>query len=254
MADVETAARAGEARNGHRAGNASRRAPNRRRTVPGGRAVLGGLLVAASVVGLFSASTRGQSAPKQSYVVARHAIAPGTRLAADDLTRLPFDLPPAAAGRAFTDPATLVGATVVAPLAANELIQASAVIAKPSGPASREVTFAVPRSTLTPALEQGERIDVVATYGSGADSFSTVVLRQALVVALDRGRERVGDQGDAAVTVAVDDPTEAVALAHAVQLAKLTVVRATGAGAITGPTPIYRQPVPTPTASGSGRS
>ncbi|MCA1847251.1 MAG: SAF domain-containing protein [Actinobacteria bacterium] len=237
----------GEARNGHRPGPAVAR----RRSVPGGRAVLGGLLVAAAVVGLFWASTRAGSVPKQTFVVARHAIAPGTRLTTSDLARLALDLPPSLAGRAFHDPRALAGATVIAPLAPGELIQASAVVAKPSAPASREITFAVPRATLGSNLEEGERIDIVATYGSGADAFSTVVLRQALVVGLDRGGSRVGDQGDVAITVAVDDPSDAVVLAHAVQLAKLTVVRATGAepapnGAAS---PTFRQPVPAPSPS-----
>lgn len=243
MADAGLAVRTeGEARNGQRPG-ASAPAP-RRRAVPGGRAVLGGLLVAAAVVGLFYASTRSQAPPRQTYVVARRAIAPGARLGRDDLGRVAIDLPPAVAGRAFHDPSTLVGATVVAPLAAGDLIQASAVVSKPSAPPSREVTFAVPGATLSSSVEEGERIDVVATYGSGTDAFSTIVLRQALVVGLDRGRSSVGDQPDVSVTVAVDDPTDAVALAHAVQLAKLTVVRATGATPISGSSPVYRQPVP----------
>jgi len=259
MADIDTAVRAGGPRNGQRAdgaGAARRPGAGRRRTVPGGRAVLGGLLVAASVVGLFYASTRDQSGPTESYVVAARPLAPGTRLTAADLARVPLELPLSLAGRAFTDVAGLDGATVIAPLSAGELVQASAVVAKPSAPGSREVTFAVPRATLTPALEVGERIDVVATYGSGTDAFSTVVLRQALVVGLDRGRDRVGEQGDVSVTVAVDDPGDAVALAHAVQLAKLTVVRATGAGpASGGPPPLFRLPAPgaTPTTAAGAR-
>jgi hypothetical protein len=204
------------------------------------------------VVGLFWASTRASGGAKQTYVVARHAIAPGTRLSASDLARLPLDLPPSLAGRAFHDPRTLAGATVIAPLASGELVQASAVVAKSSAPASREITFAVPRATLASALEQGERIDIVATYGSGTDAFSTVVLRQAQVVGIDRGTSRVGDQGDAAITVAVDDPADAVVLAHAVQLAKLTVVRATGAAPVSGSTPIYRQPAPAATSGSTG--
>jgi hypothetical protein len=206
--------------------------------------VLGGLLVAASVVGLFWASTRANSGPKQSFVVARHPIPPGARLAPEDLARLPLDLPPSLAGRAFRDPRALAGATVVAPLAAGELVQASAVVAKPSEAGSREITFTVPRAAVASTLEQGERIDVVATYGTGADAFSTVVLRQALVVALERGNGRVGDQGDAGISVAVDDPNEAVGFAHAVQLAKLTVVRATGAVPLPSSSPPYRQPSP----------
>jgi hypothetical protein len=218
--------------------------------LPGGRAVVGGLLVATSAVGLFSLSTRAQSGPRDSYVVVRHAVAPGARLSEADLTRVALDLPPSLAEHTFREVRSLVGATVIAPLAPGELVQSSAVVAKPSGPASREVTFAVARPTLAASLEPGERVDVVATFGSGVDAYSTAVLRQALVVALDRGRERVGRGDEAAITVAVDEPADSVALAHALQLAKLTVVRATGAAPVTGPATVFHQPAPGP----SGRS
>jgi hypothetical protein len=250
VAELGTGVRTGslEADSSSRNGHRSRRRA-RRRSLPGGRAVIGGLLVAASAVGLFSVSTRAQSGPRQSYVVVRHAVAPGARLTEADLARLPVELPPELQRHAFKEIRTLVGATVVAPLAAGDLVQASAVVAKPSAPGSREVTFGVARQTLAANLEQGERVDVVATYGSGADAYSTVVLRQALVVGLDRGRERVGSGDDASITVAVDDPDHAVALAHAVQLAKLTVVRATGAAPLDDGQPSYRQAQP----AGSGR-
>jgi len=237
MVDLGVRVRAdGEHRNGHR----GRAGGHRHRPVPGGRAILGGFLVAAAVVGLFWASTR-QSGPSQLYVVARHAIAPGTRLAASDLSRQGIDLPPTLAQRAFRDVAALEGSTVVAPLAAGELIQASAVVAKPSAPASRELSFAVPAATLGPGLEAGERIDVLATFGAGGDAFSTVVLRQALIVGLDRGRR---EDRDLTVTVAVDDPADAVSLAHASQQAKLTVVRATGATPMAPNAPVFRLPAP----------
>jgi hypothetical protein len=216
--------------------------------------VIGGLLVAASAVGLFSLSTSAQSGPRHSYVVVRHAVAPGARLTEADLTRLPLDLPPELERHAFKQVGTLVGATVIAPLAAGDLVQASAVVAKPSGPASREVTFGVARQTLAGNLEEGERIDVVATYGGGGDAYSSVVLRQALLVGLDRGRDKVGSGEDAAITVAVEDPDDAVALAHAVQLAKLTVVRSTGAAPLGEGQAVYRQPHPAGSAGpGSGR-
>ncbi|MFP5319544.1 MAG: SAF domain-containing protein [Acidimicrobiia bacterium] len=248
MADSATATRGDRAyANGHR-----RQPAGRRRGVPGGRAVLGGFLVAASMVGLFYASSRSEGGPERSYIVARRAVPPGAKLQPADLARLPVDLPPATAGRAFTDADALVGATVIAPLAEGELIQSSAVVAKPSDPSSREVTFAVAGSMLARGLEAGERIDVLATYGNGEDAFTTVVLRSALVVGLDRGdRPRVGDGREAAVTVAVDDPADAVAAAHAVQLAKLTVVRATGAAPYAGTASTFRQ---VPAAAAQGRS
>ena len=229
-------AEGGAGRNGHRP-----RRPVRRPPLASSRAVVGGLLVAAAAVGLFSLSTRAQSGSGASYVVVRHAVAPGARLSEADLTRVELELPSELERHAFREIRTLVGATTVAPLAAGDLVQASAVVAKPSEAMHREVTFAVARPTLAATLEQGERVDVIATYGTGTDAYSTVVLRQALVVGLDRGRDRVGGEDDISVTVAVEDPNDVVALAHALQLAKLTVVRATGAAPVSGAA-TYRQP------------
>lgn len=250
MADLGTAARTDdERRNGHRPapGGASggRNGRTGNRPVPGGRAVLGGFLVAAAVVGLFWASTR-ESAPSDRYVVTTRAVAPGARLTAADLAMVPLDLPATLSQRAFRDVAALEGSTAIGPLGAGELVQASAVVAKPSAQASREVSFVVPAATLGPGLETGERIDVIATF-AGGDAFSTVVLRQALVVGLDRDQR---DEREVTVTVAVDDPADAVALAHANQEGKLTVVRATGATPLPPHAPVFRG-----SASGaSGRS
>lgn len=246
VADLGVAPRTGdERRNGHRSPGGAGAGRPRARSVPGGRAVLGGFLVAAAVVGLFWASSR-PGAPSARYVVAGRDIAPGARLAAGDLRLQALDLPPALAGRAFSDPAALEGAVAVGPLAAGELVQASAVVAKPSSPSSREVSVAVPAATLPPGLETGERIDLVATFGAGGDAFSTYVVRQAQIVGIHRlGR----DERDATVTVALDDAGEAIALAHASQQAKLTVVRATGAPPVAANPPAYRA-----TGASGGRS
>ena len=67
-----------------------------------------------------------------------------------------------------------------------------------------------------------------------------MVVRQALLVAIERPRTSTGENGPATVTVAVDDPADVLALAHAVQLGKVTLVRATGAPPLAGVPPTYR--------------
>lgn len=216
------------------------RAVRRRRGLPGSRAVIGGLLVAASAVGLFAAASTSGDGPTQSYVVARHELAAGTRLQANDLELAPMVLTEAARSRAFDTPQPLVGATLVAPLAAGELVQASAVVARKGDAASRELTFTLERGHLSAGIKQGERADLLATYGTGTDAYTIVVVRQALLVGIERPRTSTGDSGPATVTVAIDDAADALALAHAVQLAKVTVVRATGAPPLPGVPPTYR--------------
>ena len=228
------------------------RAVLRRRSLPGGRAVAGGLLVAAAAVGLFAAANRAAAKPHHPYVVARSRVEPGTRLQASDLARRRLDLPPSIRSRAFDDPSVLVGAVAIAPLAPGELVQASAVVARPAA-GTREVSFPVERGHLPLGIKDGERLDVIATYGSGDEAVSTVVVRQAQVVGVERSRGSLGESG-AVVTVALDQPGDVVALAHALRLGKITLARATGASPAPAAAEPYRPPAsrtpPAPARSG----
>jgi hypothetical protein len=216
------------------------RTVRRRRGLPGSRAVVGGLLVAAAAVGLFAAASRNTGGPDHSYVVARHELAAGTRLQASDLTVAPMVLAPELRSRAFEIAQPLLGATLVAPLGPGELVQTSAVVARAGDAAGRELSFTLERGRVGTGIKQGERADLLATYGTGNDAFTQVVVRQALLVGIDRPRTSAGDNGPATVTVSVDDPADALALAHAIQLGKITLVRATGAPPLPSVPPTYR--------------
>ena len=217
------------------------RTVRRRRGLPGSRAVVGGLLVASSAVGLFAAATNSGKGPARSYVVARQELAAGTRLQVTDLALAPMELAPGVRARVFDTTQILVGATLVAPLGAGELVQSSAVVARKGDTASRELTFTLERGRVSTGIKQGERADLLATFGTGADAFTAVVVRSALLVAIERPRTSSGgDTGASTVTVAVDDPADALALAHAIQLGKVTLVRATGAPPLPGVPPTYR--------------
>ena len=216
------------------------RAVRRRRGLPGSRAVVGGLLVASSAVGLFAVASGSAEGPSHSYVVTRHELAAGTRLQQSDLELATMELAAGVRARVFDSAQPLVGATLVSPLGAGELVQSSAVVARRGDAASRELSFTLERGRLGVGVKQGERADLLATYGSGNDAFTVVVVRQALLVAIERPRTSAGDGGAAAVTVAVDDPADALALAHAIQQGKVTLVRATGAPPLPGVPPTYR--------------
>ncbi len=202
----------------------------------------GALLVATAAVGLFSASTRAGQGSRQPYVVASRPLAPGARIEAPDLAVQHLHLSPAVAARAFADRSAVVGATVVAPLAPGELVQASAVVARRSGPASRELSFTIEPGRVGTGLRDGERVDLLATYGSATDGFTAVIVRQALLVSLEASTGSLGGGSPVTVTVALEEAPDALALAHAVQVGKVTVVRATGAGMSPSPAPTYRVP------------
>ncbi|HWI04150.1 MAG TPA: SAF domain-containing protein, partial [Acidimicrobiales bacterium] len=131
---------------GSEAADSPARVVRRRRGLPGSRAVVGGLLVAAAAVGLFAAATRSAGGPTRSYVVARQELAAGTRLQASDLELMPMELAPAVRARVFDSAQVLVGATLVSPLGAGELVQSSAVVARKADTASRELSFTLERT------------------------------------------------------------------------------------------------------------
>ena len=67
-----------------------------------------------------------------------------------------------------------------------------------------------------------------------------MVVRQAVLVAIERPRTSSATPGSTTVTVSVEDAVDALALAHALQLGKVTLVRATGAPPLLGVPPTYR--------------
>src|SRR5438132_1082243 len=67
-------------------GDGRARPLRRRRALPSGRAVAGGLLVALALIGIYAAYTGATAPPRRSYVVAAHDIAVGSRLEPKDLT------------------------------------------------------------------------------------------------------------------------------------------------------------------------
>ena len=201
----------------------------RRRRLPDSRAVLGALLVAASVVGIYAAYT-GPQGPSATYVVAARAIRAGDPLAPGDLTRTQVDLPPALRARAFTDPSRLVGATALGPIEAGELIQSGQVIRKRGGSGTAELSFPIEASRIGSALRAGDRVDVVATYGTGIDAYSLVIGRHLQVLSVTRARGTLGGESSAVVlTVALSGRDDSLGLAHATRAAELSVVRTTGA-------------------------
>ena len=195
----------------------------RRDRLPGSRAVVGGLVVATALVGLYVTAAR-RSSTADAYVVARRALPAGAELKASDLATARMDLAGAQRARAFTVTDALIGAVTVAPFAPGELVQASAIVRAGSPRSSREISLSVDRASLGFTLAAGDLVDVISTYGTGGEAYTTMVLRGARVLALDRGRSGLSD-GPSTLTVGVDSETDALALAHAGTLGKISVVR-----------------------------
>ena len=215
----------------------------KRRTLPSGRAVVGGFLVALAALGAFVAARGTGGGPSHRYVVVSHDVIAGTELRDSDLSTAAVDLPGEMAARAFTDPAAVVGRVVTTSLANGELVQASAVVGGDAADPRFQLSVPVERSrALDGLLVAGEKVDVLVTYGTGNDAATFVVVRGADVLRVDQGqRGALTANNDTIILLAVSKPDDALAVTHAAQAGKITIVRATAAQADNGPDS-YRPP------------
>lgn len=206
----------------------------RRAPVPSARAVVGGFLIALSALGIFVAWSQATGGPDTTYVVARRDLPVGTRLTTADLDVLPMALPDRLARRsAFSRPGAVVGATTVGPIRAGELVQAGDLVRRRAAGGLLEVSFAIEAArALGGDVRPGERVDVLATLGTGASATTSAVVRQAQVVdvAQDRGGLAAGATRPIVVRLAVATADDAVAVAHAVDAGAVTLVRSPAGG------------------------
>lgn len=211
-----------------RNGSGAPRAVVRRRTLPGGRAVVGGFLVAASAAGIFAAWSATTSGPTARYVVVTADVAPGDVIDAGDLSLVAVDLPPSQRRVSFTDLDTIVGATALAALVDGQLVQTSDV-AKPVGAPDRaQVSLRLePGAAVGGDLRAGDVVDVIATYTSGGAPVTSTISRGALVVKVLSDDARVGAGGSIVLVLAVR-PDELEPIASASTAGHVTIARTTG--------------------------
>lgn len=212
-------------------GRTSRRV-TRQRGLPGGRAVVGALLVAAAAVGVFAAQLRATAEPSTRYLVAAADIDAGTRVDAGNLEtlfgHLPLELAPATAERSILLEARdqLIGHVITSPLSRGDLVSRTAVAADASVPDHHAISFAVAASDAVAGdLRRGQRVDVVATYGSGSDAFTTYVVVGAPLVSIATDDGGFGSDARRVLTLALADREQVQALAHAVAVADIVVTR-----------------------------
>lgn len=144
---------------------------------------MGGLLVALAAVGVFSAYRGASKQPSTRYVVVARDLAAGTILSPADLSTELVDLPGAVAGRAFTDPGTLVGRITIGPLREGELVQGSVVIDQSRVGTTYQVSLPVERSrALAGGLIAGQE-HLAATTGASPSEREVTRYWRALIEA-----------------------------------------------------------------------
>lgn len=136
-------------------------------------------------------------------------------------------------------------------LGAGELVSRQDLRQPAAGEELRAMSFPIePQRAVGGQLQAGDRIDVISVVG-GQPSYVGADL-ELLDVASAEGRSPIEAGGEFGLTVAVD-AEQALALAQALSVGEVTVLRSTGAAAVNLPPPLPPQasaPTPTPTASG----
>jgi Flp pilus assembly protein CpaB len=199
------------------------RAVGRRAALPSGRAVVGGLLVAAAVVGTYAAWSGAGDGPDTRFAVAARDLPVGTTVAAEDLELVVMDLNDDVAARAFDDPAAVVGQLTVAPLAEGDLVQRSAVVVPEDAAAGRQISLSISiADALAGTLEEGEAVDLLATFGDGHDAETRVVVADAHIARLT---DEENERGAVLVLLALPEGADVLQVTRAVQAGRLTLVR-----------------------------
>lgn len=198
---------------------------DRRRSLPGGRAVVGGLLMAVAALGVFVAYSRASARPTAPVVVASTRLLAGETITAEDVHLVEADLPTEVATGTFGAAEDVIGRIALGPIAEGEILQAGLVTDDVSGGARHEVALTLPRAQVAVGrLKQGEQVDLFVTAGNATE----LVVRSAEVVQL-------GSAGDGSITsdrevelvVAVPSGDAVTALVHALRTGDVTVVRST---------------------------
>lgn len=210
------------------------------RPLPSGRAVVGALLITTAALGAFVLTGRDVEDVRVPYFVAALDLAPGHVLAADDLLPQLLDLPPALAESSVNQEAEidLVGAVVLGPVGAGELIQRSGLT--PPGISGQETSavefsFTLPKGRAPRSLRPGEHVAMLSTTGRDENAITKVVVTNAVVTDFTFDDEGFGSTGDVVVTLAISGSDDVLQAVNAAQATDVTVLRIPADGTLVLP-------------------
>jgi SAF domain len=206
-------------------GGVTRQIVDRRMSVPGARAIVGGLLVAVAGVSTFLAWQEASGAADTSYAVAARPILPGQSLTAADVRFEPLDLPDGLAAAAFDDPSAIEGRVALGPIGDGELVQLAQVSDPGSASPTAELSFSIARDRAVDGrLRSGDLVDVFVTDDAG----TTAVAEGVQVVDATAGDDgSFGTTGELTITLTVADLALREPLIQAVREGEVTLVRST---------------------------
>jgi len=198
----------------------------RQRTLPAGRALVGGFLVAVAAVIVFTATLASAGSQGQRYAVAARTLAAGSIIGPGDVETETMDLPSGARSDAFQQADSLVGRSIAVEIQPGELVQQSMLVPSGTQPTTRPVSVAVAPTSLA-GLALGGTVDVIATIGSGSSATVSVVMRGAVLMDIDNSASSLlSGQGTSLVTLGVESLSEVEAVVQASDSGTISLVAA----------------------------
>lgn len=217
-------------------GGADARSIRPRVGLPSGRAVVGALLVVLAAVGTFAAYLSSTTPPTTRYVVVTDPLRVGETITEADLSArfdlVALDLPDEQRDRLVRDVQIdqLVGSIVVADVAVDDLLAASALSLAGDAPAGVSVSFSISGDrAFAGRVDVGERLDLLGTFGPT----TRVVARDVRVIDVVSGSGSGG--AGIILTVLVPDLLAAEAVLAAADNGRLALTRGADPDEPTGP-------------------
>jgi Flp pilus assembly protein CpaB len=204
-----------------------------KRRLPSGRAVLGGLLITLSILGVLLASRMGDDATFHDVVVAREDLAPGTVLEAQHVAEIRLRLDESA-DWVFSDLDDVLGSVLLGPVGRLEFVQRANIAEVPAGSAASglaEVSIAIEPSRAPRNITPGEVVSILATFDDVEPAVTELVADRVVVLSFTDG-EADFSTTDTVLRLGVSDGQLASDIVTAAQTGEISVVGLTGASSV----------------------
>jgi Flp pilus assembly protein CpaB len=182
--------------------------------------------VAVAAIIVFAAVLASSGPSGQQYVIAAQALPAGSTIGPGELSTAKMSLPGGAGSDAFRQTGSLVGRMAAEAIRPGELLEQSMLVPVGSQPATRPVSVAVNPSSLA-GLAPGSAVDVLATEGSGGSATVSLVIRGAVLIAVDNSASGgLTGSSTPVVTLGVGSLPEVEAVVQASQSGTVSLVAA----------------------------
>jgi Flp pilus assembly protein CpaB len=197
----------------------------RRAALPGGRALVGGFLIACAALGLFATYSHATARHMRPVVVAAHDLAAGQKISAGDVRVVQLDLPAELADHTAPGTARLVGQVLTGPVANGEVVQTGELLPADQVPTFRELTIEVDAAQLR-ALTPGDTADILVTIGTGESSRTEIVASGARILQFPKSSPALDTKPS--VTLGLPSFDTVYRVVEASHAGAVTLVRSTG--------------------------